>query len=307
MKSSDTDSSKASQFLDSAKNDIEQRLKEVLPIESDLSQELVSAMRYSVLNGGKRLRGLLVCATSEAFNGQLSQAVDCAAAIELVHAYSLVHDDLPAMDDAETRRGKPSCHVAFGEDIATLVGDALQPLAFEVIMNSEQLRAETKVQIATQLANAAGWQGMVGGQAWDVRLERQSPKQPLKLNELRKLQRAKTGALFVSAVEIGYYTAGSTESPDTLNQLRYFAGKLGECFQVVDDVLDQTQCEKDLGKPVNRDEGQGKSTLPSLRGLTGAQKHIDSLYKQALITLSQLGIGKTPLSLIAHRCVKRVK
>ena len=291
------------QFLLETRQEIENRLNQVLPDESNLSLSLVEAMRYSVLNGGKRLRGLLVCATAHAFSGRIAQSVDCAAAIEIMHAYSLVHDDLPSMDDAETRRGKPSCHVVYGDDIATLVGDALQALTFEIIVNSDSLGTEAKVVLVEQLARASGYLGMVGGQAWDVSLAK---GQVLSVDEVRRLQGGKTGALFVAAVEMGYCSSGETQSAQVLSSLRQFATMLGEGFQVVDDLLDLTQSEETTGKPTQRDASQGKCTLPEILGIDEARRYAEKLLEGALAMLNELRIGEAPLAVIARQCVERI-
>lgn len=297
-------SSDAEQILDATRRQIETRLEEVLPTESDLSQELVDAMRYSVMNGGKRLRGLLVCVTASAFGADVKKALDCAVAIELIHAYSLVHDDLPAMDNAETRRGKPSCHVVFGDDMATLVGDALQPLAFSTVLRDESIPTDRKLPIVSRLANASGFEGMVGGQAWDMRLH---ANKPLTLEEIRRLQGGKTGALFVCSVEMGYILARGTAATKELANLQSFAQKLGEGFQVVDDILDLTQSRAELGKPTQRDEDQGKTTVPSLIGLKGAREHSQRLLFDATHLLDELGVVRgSPLSTLTKWCVDRL-
>ena len=253
----------ASQLLDEFVSSIDQHLAKVLPQTSIHSQDLVDGMRYAVLDGGKRLRGSLVCATTHALTGSYAQALDCASALECMHAYSLVHDDLPVMDDADLRRGKPSCHRVYGPAMATLIGDALQPLAFSLILESEAITKEKRVEIARIVARAAGWHGMVGGQAFDIQLDANTD---LDVEQLRRLHRAKTGEFFVAAVEIGCVVGAESPEPQLAASLRRFGSHLGEAFQVVDDVLDANQSSDVTGKPQGQDQRLGKQTFPVLLG-----------------------------------------
>lgn len=282
---------------------IETRLESILPTESDHSQDLVDGMRYSVLNGGKRLRGSLVCATSYMLSGSYTSALDSACALECLHAYSLVHDDLPVMDDADLRRGQPSCHKVFGPAMATLVGDALQPLAFNLILESDSISTKQRLEIAKVLASAAGWHGMVGGQAWDIRL---TADDSLSIEELRRLHAAKTGEFFVAAVDIGRIVGDAHDSDQISIGLRRFGTYLGEAFQVVDDVLDYSQSSDVTGKPVGQDVRHGKQTYPVLLGLNEATAHAHDLLDKALGVLTELGFGETALADVAKRCVERI-
>lgn len=282
---------------------IESRLEEVLPVQSDYSQDLVDGMRYAVLGGGKRLRGSLVCATTHTLSNSYEKAIDTACAIECMHAYSLVHDDLPVMDDADVRRGKPSCHKTFGPAMATLIGDALQPFALNLILNCDALPDRKKVLLAQSLAAAAGADGMVGGQAWDLRVAAESN---LNLAALRNLHQAKTGALFVSAVEMGRILGESSQDESQAAGLRSFAAQLGEAFQVVDDWLDCVGSAAEIGKPRGQDASLGKETFPSFLGAEGTKQYAQKLLGSALHELDELGFAESPLAMVAKQCVNRI-
>ena len=282
---------------------IEQRLEVILPSASEHSQDLVDGMRYAVLNGGKRLRGSLVCATSHTLSRSYEHALDSACALECLHAYSLVHDDLPVMDDAEIRRGKPSCHKVFGPAMATLVGDALQPFAFNLILNCDALSGEKRVEIARVLSRAGGWQGMVGGQAWDIQL---SENNELSVEQLRRLHAAKTGAFFVAAIDIGRIISAERQDGQVGASLRRFGEFLGEAFQVVDDVLDCSQPSDITGKPIGQDVRLGKQTFPALLGLKQATAYAHDLLEKALAELEQIGFSHSVLADVARRCVERI-
>lgn len=281
---------------------IEDRLDAVLPTESEHSPELVDAMRYATLGGGKRLRGTLVCATAHALTGSYYMALDCACALECLHAYSLVHDDLPVMDDADLRRGKASCHKKYDPAMATLVGDALQPLAFSLVLECDALTTDQRLAVAQTLAQAAGWRGMVGGQAWDIRL---GSNPDLTVEELRRLHAAKTGEFFSAAVEIGRIVSGFTMSDSSRAHLGSFASKLGEAFQVVDDVLDASEATSTLGKPSGQDARHEKPTFPALLGLERAKQYANELIENALGDLELLGLEASALATVAKRCVQR--
>lgn len=290
-------------LLDEFVTAIETRLEVVLPTDSEHSQDLVEGMRYAVLNGGKRLRGSLVCATSHTLTGSYEDALTSACALECLHAYSLVHDDLPVMDDADLRRGKPSCHKVFGPAMATLVGDALQPLAFNLVLNCDDISGEKRLEIAQVLAHAAGWQGMVGGQAWDIQL---TDDATITVEELRRLHAAKTGEFFLAAVEIGRIIGDESKDDEVTTRLRRFGEYLGEAFQVVDDVLDCSQSSEITGKPIGQDERLGKQTFPVLLGMNQATSYAHDLLGKALAELEQLGSVDSVLADVAKRCVERI-
>jgi farnesyl diphosphate synthase len=262
---------------------------------------LGDAMRYAVLDGGKRLRPLLVLAASEAVGGNKAAAQRAACATELIHAYSLVHDDLPCMDNDVLRRGKPTVHVKFGEADALLAGDALQALAFELLTpEGDEIPATTQALLCRLLARAAGSQGMAGGQAIDL------ASVGIALNEaqLREMHRLKTGALLQGSVEMG--AACGTVSAAALAALRDYGAAIGLAFQVVDDILDVTADSQTLGKTAGKDAAADKPTYVSLLGLDGARAQARQLLADALAALERSGLDDTAaLRALAHMVVDR--
>lgn len=246
---------------------------------------LGDAMRYAVLDGGKRLRPLLVLATSEALAGDATAAMRAACSVELIHAYSLVHDDLPCMDNDVLRRGKPTVHVKFGEAQALLAGDALQALAFELLVPEDgSVAPSMAVSLCRLLALSAGADGMAGGQAVDLA----SVGKLLDLPALEAMHRRKTGALLQASVMMGAAT-GET-SPPMASQLQRFGACLGLAFQVVDDILDVTADSARLGKTAGKDAASDKPTFVSLMGLESAQQYADRALAEAHDALSQSGL-----------------
>lgn len=280
---------------------IEAVLERGLPSTEVLPMRLHEAMRYSVLNGGKRMRPLLVYATGEAL-GVAPDVLDIpAAAIELIHVYSLIHDDLPAMDDDVLRRGKPTCHCAFDEATAILAGDALQALAFQLIAQAhEQLSAEQRLRMLQHLSIAAGSRGMVGGQAIDLA----AVGKVLTELELEQMHIHKTGALIRSSVLLAAYTAPDLPAKQ-LNQLDHYAKCLGLAFQVQDDILDIESDTQTLGKTRGADEAAGKPTYPSIIGMSAAKRKLHELYLEAVAALE--GLNAPLLLEIAEFTVKRVR
>lgn len=245
---------------------------------------LVEAMRHAALGGGKRLRSFLVAATGNLFDADAAALRRAGAAVELLHAYSLVHDDLPAMDDAELRRGRPSCHRAFGEATAILAGDALQALAFEALARDDwPASPDQRVALAAGLARAAGAAGMCGGQMLDLAAERRV----LSLEEVAELQARKTGDLIGFAVQAGCVLgpAGSGEAA----ALRAYARDLGLAFQIRDDLLDVGGEAADLGKATGQDAGRGKATFVGLLGVDGARGRLEELARDAVVQLDMFG------------------
>lgn len=240
---------------------------------------LVEAMRYSLLNGGKRIRPVLTAAAAHAVDcpGEATQVF--AAALECIHAYSLIHDDLPAMDDDDLRRGNPTCHIAFDEATAILAGDGLQCLAFEMIAGAPA-DAATVLAAVQELAKASGSEGMVLGQAIDLA----SVDRALSLSELQNMHRHKTGALIEAAVILGGLSAGATDLQ--LAQLRQYAAAVGLAFQVQDDIIDVTSDTETLGKTQGADAHRNKPTYVSLLGLDGARQRANDLLAQALAALA---------------------
>ncbi|MBT2302982.1 polyprenyl synthetase family protein [Variovorax paradoxus] len=263
---------------------------------------LGDAMRYAVLDGGKRLRPLLVFAASEAVGGQAEAALRAACAVELIHAYSLVHDDLPCMDNDVLRRGKPTVHVKFGEADALLAGDALQALAFELLTpDGDSVAPAVQAKLCRLLARAAGSQGMAGGQAIDL------ASVGLALDEarLREMHRLKTGALLQGSVEMGA-ACGGPVAAEALAALRDYGATIGLAFQVVDDILDVVADSQTLGKTAGKDAASDKPTYVSLLGLDGARAQARELLAQALAALDRSTLADTgALRALAHMVVDR--
>ncbi|MDB5868605.1 MAG: farnesyl-diphosphate synthase [Polaromonas sp.] len=271
------------------------------PVDTPALAELADAMRYAVLDGGKRLRPLMVMAACEAVNGNAHAALRAGCAVELIHAYSLVHDDMPCMDNDVLRRGKPTVHVRFGEAQALLAGDALQVLAFEFLTpDDDSVDAATQARLCRLLAQAAGFQGMAGGQAIDLA----SVGLPLNSAQLHEMHRLKTGALLQASVMMG---AGcGAASPTALNALRDYGAAVGLAFQVVDDILDVTADAATLGKTVGKDAAQDKPTFVSLMGLEPSLAYAQQLLAQALDSLRASGLENTSaLQSLADMLVNR--
>ncbi len=267
---------------------VEAELERLLPTAAGGEERLPEAMRYAVLGGGKRLRAFLVAATAQLFAAP--GAVRVGAAIELLHAFSLVHDDLPAMDDAALRRGRPSCHRAYDEATALLVGDALQALAFEVLAASDYgVEPATRLALVAGLARAAGAQGMCGGQMLDLLAERQA----LTLAEITRLQQLKTGALIGFACDAGALLGRA--SADQRSALAGYAADLGLAFQIKDDLLDGESDSTVTGKDAGRDHAVGKATFVRLLGADGARAELDRLRGTALARLDIFGARSTLL------------
>jgi farnesyl diphosphate synthase len=265
---------------------------------------LGDAMRYAVLDGGKRLRPLLVLAASEAVGGIEAAALRAACATELIHAYSLVHDDLPCMDNDVLRRGKPTVHVKFGEADALLAGDALQALAFELLApEGDEVPAAMQAALCRLLARAAGSQGMAGGQAIDLA----SIGIALDETQLREMHRLKTGALLQGSVEMGAACGQvAPVAPAALQALRDYGAAIGLAFQVVDDILDVVADSQTLGKTAGKDAAADKPTYVSLLGLDGARAQARQLLADALAALEKSGLADTAaLRALAHMVVER--
>jgi len=291
---------KALQLLEEKAAQVQEVLNELMPDAQALPMRLHEAMRYAVLGGGKRIRAALVYAAGEAATGgqplnaaQKKSLDHCAAAVECIHAYSLVHDDMPCMDDDVLRRGQPTVHVAYDEATAMLVGDALQPLAFQALATMPVAPALI-VQAITKLAQAVGSQGMVGGQAIDCA----HVGQLLDVDDLRTMHEMKTGALLRASVLLGGIVSGA--SSQTRGHLRTYAQAVGLAFQVADDILDVTADTDTLGKTAGKDEAQNKPTYVSLMGLEAAQEFLQELVEQAQTALLPLGAGAKTLSMLAH-------
>lgn len=263
------------------------------------SARLLDAMRYATLGGGKRLRALLVYATGQSL-GVADEQLDAAAcAVELIHAYSLVHDDMPAMDDDDLRRGRPTCHKAYDEATALLVGDALQTLAFEILTDNP-LQATQQVQLVQTLAKAAGAFGMAGGQAIDL----ESVGASLSLEQLQAMHQLKTGALIQASVLMGAICQPQVD-PQTLAHLDQFADHIGLAFQVQDDVLDVIADTETLGKTQGADIARNKPTYPALLGLEQAQLKAQQLITTAMEQLAALPHPTKQLAELAQFVINR--
>ena len=283
---------------------IEQVLDQLLPNAQIHPQRLHAAMRYSVLNGGKRMRPLLVYATGHALGISLEVLDIPAAALELIHVYSLVHDDLPAMDDDDLRRGKPTCHKAYDEAIAILVGDGLQALAFQLLASHAQLAVDPiqRLKMLEQLAYAAGSRGMVGGQAIDLA----AVGKTLSELELENMHIHKTGALIRASVLMAAY-ADASITTQQLHKLDHFAKCLGLAFQVQDDILDVESDTQILGKMRGADAAAGKPTYPSIMGMSAAKAKLQELYQEAITALHGFDESADLLREIAEFTVKRIR
>lgn len=261
---------------------------------------LFGAMRYSLVNGGKRVRPMLVYAAAEAVGSAPSPTLDAVAcAVEYIHAYSLVHDDLPAMDDDDLRRGVPTCHRAFGEAAAILAGDALQARAFELLTELTELEPARRLRLVACLAAAAGARGMVGGQAIDIAAVREHVELP----RLQSMHRLKTGALIRAAINMGALAAGA--DPASLQRLDHYGEALGLCFQVQDDILDVTAATEVLGKRAGADADRGKPTYPALMGLQAARDHAAALHADAIAALADFGPDALRLRQLADYVLER--
>ena len=244
---------------------------------------LKEAIDYSVLGGGKRVRPILIYLVVRALGAEIKHADKPAAAIELIHNYSLIHDDLPAMDDDDMRRGKLSCHKKFNEPIAILAGDAIQALAFEVLAEANELSLSTRISLIRELASAIGASGMIGGQLLDLSYE----KKKIQLAQLEHMHTLKTGALIKSSTRMGGLVAGADAA--TLSLLTNFGSALGLIFQIQDDILDCTGNEDQLGKPKGSDEEKGKATYVTILGLQEADRRLQEQCDRASDLAADLG------------------
>jgi farnesyl diphosphate synthase len=276
--------------LANRRKDVEDALLAVLPPEGTEPAALVAAMRYSVLAGGKRLRPLLFLAGAESCGtGRLPEdALEAAAALELLHTYSLVHDDLPCMDDDALRRGRPTCHVAFGEATALLAGDALQTLGFELLATrpAGDAHAVRRARAVAWTAAAIGVAGMAGGQALDLAAEGKALSDPARADLLRHIHALKTGRLIRLSLELGALHAGADEG--RLLRIARFGDALGLLFQIADDLLDVTQTSAKLGKTAGKDVAQDKLTYPAVFGLEGAFRERDRALAAARAAAGEL-------------------
>ena len=280
---------------------VESKLLSLLSSRENIATHLNEAMQYSLLNGGKRLRPILVYQACKLLGGSLEQADNTACAIEAIHSYSLVHDDLPAMDDDDLRRGKPTCHIKFDEATAILAGDALLTLAFELLSYDDSLQStDIKLKMIQTLAKASGDLGMVDGQAFDLG----SVGKALTLDQLQAMHGAKTGALIRAALRLGAL-ASNNATPENLTALDQYGIAIGLAFQIQDDILDIEGSTEQLGKPQGSDLERDKPTYPALMGLEASKAWLEELVEQANEALSSFGDQATPLREIAQFIISR--
>ncbi len=278
----------------------EQALERWLPAESEEPTVIHKAMRYSVFAGGKRIRPLLAMAAAEAVNANPSHTADAACTLEMVHTYSLIHDDLPDMDNDDYRRGRPTCHKVFGPAMAILAGDALCTLAFQVLGSLEDVAPDVRCRLVVELATAAGTrEGMIAGQVRDIEGQNQRPEASL----LQSIHRAKTGALLRASVRIGAIYAGAREQE--LAALSSYGDHVGLAFQIVDDILDVEQPSEALGKTAGKDAAQNKITFPAVYGLEESRRMSEDELCAALRALEPFGPRAQMLRDLANLIVRR--
>src|SRR5437868_11359608 len=277
-------------------------LERLLPPETQRPEVIHRAMRHSVFAGGKRLRPILCMEAARMIAGRLPEGIeDLGSALEMLHTYSLIHDDLPALDNDDLRRGRPTCHVVFGEATAILAGDALQTQAYEVLARV-QCPAEARVRIIEEIAHGTGTiDGMIGGQVVDLEAEHSKPD----LQTLEYIHRAKTAALITASLVSGGIYAGAAD--DASKRLRSFGQQIGLAFQIVDDVLDLTQTSEQLGKTAGKDAAAEKTTYPALFGIDESLKRADQLVADAFTQLEPFGSRAGTLKELARYLVERKK
>jgi len=280
-------------MLDSYGNMVQNKLKSLLSHDDCLYSDVIKAMEYSTLLGGKRIRPALLLEFHKICGGKVEDALPFACALEMIHTYSLIHDDLPCMDNDDMRRGKPSCHVAFGEDIALLAGDGLLTASFSVCLKTQNISSDLVVRCAAILSNFAGVDGMIGGQVIDLKSEKKS----IDLDTLNQMYSLKTGALLKAAASIGCTLAGADK--EKINAALKYAESIGFAFQIVDDILDKTSDAATLGKPIGSDDANQKSTYVSLLGIESAVATVDDLTQKAKLSLSAFNIDTSDLADLA--------
>lgn len=276
-------------------------LERLVPSEATPPQQLHQAMRYSLLAGGKRLRPILVLAAGEAFGAETEELMPAACAIEMIHTYSLIHDDLPAMDNDDLRRGRPTCHKAFGEAVAILAGDALLTQAFRVLASdSDDRNPERRVRVIREIATAAGTvDALIGGQMADIENEGKQVGPSL----LEYIHRSKTGAVICASVVVGGIIAGA--SVEQVDKLRAYGERIGLAFQIADDILDMTSTSEQLGKTPGKDQAAHKATYPAIYGIEASKARASELLDEAIKIISSLGLQTQALAGIARFIIAR--
>ena len=292
----------ARNFFKEARTLVDSRLDQLIPPEVTEPQSIHAAVRWSLFAGGKRFRPALLLATGEAFGADRAHLLDTACALEMIHTYSLIHDDLPAMDDDDLRRGRPTCHVRFGEAVAILAGDVLQTLAFQTIAEDENLSPGVRVRLVSEIARAAGTpDGMVAGQAYDMFAASDASTG----EELERIHVHKTGALIMSAARAGAIIAGADDAE--LKALTRYAAQLGLLFQITDDILDVTATAEELGKTPGKDERASKATYPALYGIEATRELAQKTFDEASEALEQIAKPTQLLKSIARFILERQK
>jgi len=288
-------------YLQDRQKIVEEALQHYLPGEDNIPADIYKAVRYSVFNGGKRIRPILCLAAADAVGGDLGPAIPVACALELIHSYSLIHDDLPSMDNDDFRRGKPTCHKVFGENIAILTGDALLTEAFVLLSHVEKVRlsAERRLAVIQEIAQAAGIYGMVGGQALDVL----SGKSVSDENTLYEINRRKTGALIVAAVKSGAIIFNTRKNK--IQALAEYGINVGLAFQIADDILNVEGDRELMGKETGSDTAHNKLTYPYLLGLDLAKEKLAKYIDAAIASLSGFDERARPLIVIARYIMER--
>ncbi len=286
-------------YLESRQGMVDNALESAMPAADADPATLHAAMRHSMFAGGKRLRPVLLLAAAEAVGGSVENAMPAALAVECIHTYSLIHDDLPCMDDDDFRRGHPTCHKVYGDAVAVLAGDALQPLAFELLLRSEPGAGHSHTEMVRELAQAAGSRWLVGGQVRDLEGEGKI----LTLDQLRNIHEGKTMAMLTCSLRLGGLCGGA--SSEQLAALTVFGKSAGLAFQVIDDILDVTQTSEKLGKTAGKDVAVEKSTYPALLGLEESRRQAAALTKQALESIACFGAAGRRLEELAHYLLDR--
>lgn len=293
------DAAAFAQYLDTRRIWVETALDRLLPPEEEPPTTLHRAMRYSMMAGGKRMRPILVLAAAEACGGVPEKSLPAACAVECLHTYSLIHDDLPCMDDDDMRRGRPTSHKVFGEAVAVLAGDALQAIAFEAVSRMSPAPGYTGADYVLELALAAGSRQLIAGQVMDLEGEGKT----LTFDQLRAIHERKTAALLTCCLRLGAMSAGAEAA--SLEALTRFGHSLGLAFQVIDDILDVTQTSEQLGKTAGKDIAAAKATYPSLLGLDAARAEAARLTAEAHEALASFGAAADPLRAIADHLLAR--
>ncbi len=289
-------------FLKQNQKCIDDALEEFIPQPVGAFAQIHEAMRYSIFAGGKRLRPILCLASYHIFQSEqddLSSILPAASALEMVHTYSLIHDDLPSMDNDDFRRGKPTNHKVYGEAVAVLAGDALLTLAFEVVSKTEKIGSETVNQVLQELALRSGTLGLIGGQILDLDAEGKT----LSGDQLKAIHLHKTAALIQASIRMGAIVGGADEAP--LKSLTLFGEKVGLAFQIVDDILDVESSTETLGKTAGKDVNQEKSTYPSVYGLAESKKMAEALKNEAIEEIDLFGEKGEPLKSLALYVIER--